>query len=255
MTEPETNRPKPKRAGKRAVWGLGTVLMLALLATLGVLALTDRQIAAPDWLRDEITTRLNAQIDGAEISFGEVSLIVQRTGVPRVLLRNVTVSNARGERLAQVSDINGTLALRPLLRGEVQPGTVRLSGAALQVRRSVSGNLGIAVGDNPTPVNEAPSFAALIDQIDKVLQRPALSGLRLIEADNLTIRYEDARAKQGWTVDGGRLNLTRDGDDLRLRGDFALLGNRGFATTLEMNYTGRIGAQDGEFGVNFADMP
>ncbi len=255
MSDPDPQVPRPKRARKAAKWGFGVLIVLVVAGAIGIASLMGRQISASDWLREEITTRLNAQIDGADLSFGDVSVVLERTWVPRVSLRNVRITDAKGEKLAAVSDADGTLALRPLLQGKVQPGTIRLSGATLRLRRSEAGNLGVAVGDAPRSVEEAPSFPALISQLDDVLMQPGLMALTAIEADNLTIRYEDARARQAWTVDGGRLRLTREGDDLQLRGDFALLGNRGFATTLEMNYQSVVGESGAEFGISFDDMP
>ncbi|MFN3210963.1 MAG: AsmA-like C-terminal region-containing protein, partial [Roseovarius sp.] len=76
-----------------------------------------------------------------------------------------------------------------------------------------------------------------------------------IEAANVSLRYEDERTGRAWTADGGRLEVTRDGDEIRLRGDFALIGARDYATTLEMNYTGRLGTAASEVGLSFDDMP
>jgi len=255
MSDPDTQTSAPKRGRKAAKRGFGLLVVLVVAGAIGVTSILGRQISAPNWLREEITTRLNDQITEAEVSFGDVSIVLERNWVPRVMLRDVRIADAKGEKLAAVADADGTLALRPLLRGEVQPGTIRLSGATLRLRRSETGDVGVAVGDSPASVEEAPSFAALISQLDDVFMQPDLMALTAIEANNLTIRYEDARARQAWTVDGGRLRLTREGDDLQLRGDFALLGNRGFATTLEMNYQSVVGELGAEFGLSFEDMP
>ncbi len=255
MSDSESKVAKPRRHRKVAIWGLGILAALVMVAAIGVLSILDKQISAPDWLREDITARLNAQINGADVQFGDVSVILERTWIPRVLLRNVAISDAAGETLAVLSDVTGTLALRPLLKGQVQPGTIRLSGATLRLRRSEAGMLGVAVGDSTQAVEGASTFAGLIGQIDEVLMQPDLVALKQVEAENLTLRYEDARSGQVWTVDGGRVGLTRDGDDLQLRGDFALLGDRGFATTLELNYSGRIGETRADFGVSFEDMP
>ena len=249
--------PRRKRRWLRRI-GLSVLalcVIVVLAGAVGLFMMKGRYVAAPDWLRNEITTRLNAQTQAVQLRFGEVGMILEEDWIPRLVLRNVGVLDAEGERLAVLSDVNGTVALRPLLSGALQPGAIRLSGATVRLRRSASGNVGVAVGDNLTTVQEAPSFAALIDRLSGVLTRPGLVALKDVEAENLTIQFEDARAGKAWTVDGGRLRLTRAGDDLQLRGDFALLGNRGFATTLEMNYAGQIGATTADFGMSFEDMP
>ena len=55
-------------------------------------------------------------------------------------------------------------------------------------------------------------------------------------------------------MDGGRIDLIRDGDDLTIRGDFALLGGRATATTLGASYEGRIGDTAAALALNFEDM-
>lgn len=255
MNETAAQSETPRR-GRRRLWAsCGVLVAVILLIGVALALLTGRQISAPEWLRQEIATRVNAQLMGAEVAFGEVSVIIARDGIPRVSLRNVALNDAEGARLATLSDITGTLALRPLLRGEVQPGAITLSGATLRLRRAEDGALGVALGDSPRMAEEAVGFTALIGQLDAVLMQPGLRDLHDVRAENLTIQYEDARARQGWTVDGGRLHLSREGEDLQIRGDFALLGNRGYATTLEMNYQGRIGDTAAELGISFADMP
>jgi hypothetical protein len=74
-------------------------------------------------------------------------------------------------------------------------------------------------------------------------------------AEAVILRFEDVRAGRAWTVDGGRLQLTRDGDDLRLRGDMAVLGGHDYVTTVETNFESRIGEVAARFGMRFDDMP
>lgn len=255
MSDPDPIPPR-RRGRRRLVRNcLRVFLALVLLFGIGVASLIGRPVSAPEWLRAQIATRVNAQLMGAEVAFGAVSVVLSRDAIPHVRLRNVAITDAGGERLALLSNVSGTLALRALLRGKVQPGTVSLSGATLRLRRSETGVLGVAIGDSPRMMDEAVGFSDLIGQMDAVLLQPDLQNLREVAADNLTIQYDDARARQNWTVDGGRLRLTRQGDELQIRGDFALLGNRGYATTLEMNYDGRIGDTAANLGITFADMP
>ena len=122
--------------------------------------------------------------------------------VPRLWLRDANLRGPGGVPLATLSDIQSSVALKPLLRGELQPGFIRLSGAQLKLRRSSEGAVGLTVGEADAPVEEAANFAELVQQLDAVLLRPSFAALKEIEADNLTVRYEDARAERAWTVDG-----------------------------------------------------
>lgn len=256
-TTPEDTPPprRKRRAGRILLWSGATLAVLVLAVALGVLAIRGQPIRAPDWLRSDISERINDDLQGVQLEFGDVFVMLERDWVPRLKLSKVTIRNAAGGRLAVLTDLESTMALRPLLRGRVQPATIRLSGATVRLRRSAEGNVGLTVGDTPGTMREAPDLARLIQQMDRFLQRPAFAALKRVEAGNLTIQYEDVRAGRVWTVDGGRIEVVREDDRLQVRGDFALLGRRGYATTLALNYDGEIGATAAQFGVSFEDMP
>jgi len=226
------------------------------VAALVVLSYLGTPIAVPDWLRMRITDRINESAGAVQVELGDMVVVIERGWNPRLELRNVEFRNLEGTSIATLSELGGTVAMRPLLRGKVQPGTLRLSGAAVTFRRNKDGEVNAALGHRgPSPDAQNRELAALVDLIDDALQQPALAALTRVDADNLIVLYEDARAGRAWTVDGGRLELTREGRDLRLRGDFALLGARAYVTTLEMNYASRIGEAAADFGVSFEDMP
>lgn len=255
-----------RRRRRRA--GLWSLLGIALLSAAGAAvawSYVGAPLKAPDWVRTQISDRLNAAAEGVRVELDQVTLVVESGWRPRLRLRDVTLTNADGAPLATLSELGGTLAMRPLLRGELRPGSIRLSGARLLVRRSSGGAVDVSAAtatDTPpeaAPQEDADSGAidllALAARIDEALQRPSFAALRRVEMENLTVRYEDSRSGRAWTLDGGRLELQRSDGELRLRGDFALLGARAYATTLEMNYSSRIGEAAARFGFSFEDMP
>ena len=247
--------PRGRRLRKAGLWSGGLILALAVALVIGVLAVIGTRVTAPDWLRDRITARINSDIDGVSLGFGDMSFVLQNDWVPRLALHQVVIRDQVGTPLAQLSDVQSAVALGPLLRGELRPGSIRLSGARVTLRRAADGVVGVSVGDAAPAVEEAETFAALVERVDTFLQRPHYSALTEVTANNLTLRFEDARVGKAWTVDGGRISLTRDGDELEFKSDFALLGARDYATTLEASYTGKIGKTASEFSVEFEDMP
>ena len=254
-----TDKKDQKRRGRRywiaGLWSGGVLALAVLALAVAVLASLNTRMAAPEWLRAEVSERINAQLTDVTLDFGEVAAILEDGFAPRLFLRDVTVRGPDGAELANLSDVQAAVQLAPLARGEIRARAIRLSGAQVLVRRSASGAVGLSVGANAPTVRQAANIASLIGEVDTLLQRPAFAALDRIEAENLTLRYEDARADRAWTADGGRVSLDRDGRDLRLRGDVVLLGERDYATTLEMNYTSRIGETRAEIGVSLDDMP
>lgn len=252
----ETTDPKPEQARRRRLWPrllLGVVLLLVGAAFYGM-TLVGSQIRAPEWLRARIVERINTGQSDFGVEVGSVAFVMQEGWKPRLMLREVGIRDAAGAPLLNLSDMAGTLALGPLMQGHLQPASIQLSGARISLRRSADGTVDLSLGEAGSTVDQADSFAELIDDLDHLLTRPHFSALRRVRIENLSVQFDDARAKRAWTVDGGRLSLTRDGDDLRISGDFALLGGRAYATTLEMNYTGRIGSTAAELGLSIQDM-
>ena len=255
MSEQAQTTTRKSLARRVGGWALGLLIVVMLAAGLLLNFAVGRDIAAPDWLRAKITEKINADLEGLSVQFGDMAILVDNEWVPRLSLRDVALRNAAGAPMASLSQVHSEVAFGPLLRGKVQPAAVTLSGARLTLRRSKDGAVGITMGEAAPTARNAPNMAALVGQMDAVLERPPFAALREIEANNLTIRYEDARARRAWSVDGGRVNMSRDGEDLTIRGDFALLGARDYATTLAMNYQGRVGQTTGDLGITFEDMP
>jgi hypothetical protein len=226
--------------------------VIALLATLLVaafLAIVERQVTAPAWVRERIEERIVQTAPAIGISFGQMSLLVQRSGLARVILWDVEIRNDQGVLIAQLSDIEGGLSPAALLRGRLELQEAQVSGALLTLRRDVNGRLGLALGDAFSTETQAPDAGQIVALVDQVMQDPRLERLDLFEADALTIRYEDQRAQRGWTADGGRLRLERRDNALMLTGDVALLGGGHGLATLEIEAESRIGSTAVEFGV------
>ncbi|MCI5110783.1 MAG: DUF3971 domain-containing protein [Marivita sp.] len=257
MTEteqPTQPQMSPSRS-RRARWAVSMMLAL-LLVTLGTgWALVGRSLSAPDWVRDTVEERLATVLPGFQVLFGDVQLRLERDGRTRVILLDVDIQTAAGTPVAVLSDIEIGLALPDLIRRRVVLRDLSVSGAFVTLTRNRAGQLGLALGDAFAVDGSAPDVPTLVAQIDRLLMDERLARLQSVEASALTLRFEDARARRGWTVDGGRLRLDRAGDQLRLSGDFALLGGGATATRLQLDAASTIGETDVAFGVSLDDMP
>ncbi|MDK3072422.1 AsmA-like C-terminal region-containing protein [Sedimentitalea sp. JM2-8] len=250
--------PEPPRAASGAAriakWSLFAVLCVALLtAGLAVWGI-GQTLTLPDWVRDRIETRIERNLNGLQIEFGDVQMVVNKGWRPRVRLLDVTLSEPDGQPIVQLADAQASLAMRPLLRGLVQPKNISLSGAFARLRRDASGNLSLSLGNATAPVDQAASLPQLIEQWDQLFLLPALSALVSVDIEALTLQYEDALKNRAWTLDGGRIRFDRDADQLRLASSFALLSGTDSVSSVEMNYASRIGSTKAEFGVVVADI-
>ncbi len=249
--DPLAKAPRRRRVG---LWALLSVGLLSVVVVLGGLSALGQPIVAPDWLRARIAARINQDLGNVRVSFGQMSFLVGEDWHPRLSLQDVEVKDGLGAPLVTLGDVQTTLAPQPILRGKVRPASISLQGAQLVLRRAKDGSFGLAFGDAMRPVGQSNTLNGLISSADQVLIQPQFSELNTFEAEGLTVRYEDARAGQAWSADGGRLSLLRNGADLQIRGDFALLGGNDYATVLEMSYASQIGELKSDFGMSFQDM-
>ncbi|APX25537.1 MULTISPECIES: YhdP family protein [Salipiger] len=247
----EPGTPSAPRGRKRRWLGgiLAVLAVVLLLLAGGAWSMLGRPISAPDWVRVRIEQRLAEAVPALDISFGDMRLLVDPDGLAHVALTDVDIRSDTGAQVATLSDIEAGFSPSALLRGEVVLRRARLTGAMLALRRDAHGKLGLALGDVFDSDAPMPDLPTLIGLIDGAFARPQLAGLRSVEAEALTIRYEDVRAGRGWTADGGRLSLTREDGALRLAGDVALLGRGDTAATLELNAESRIGETSADFGM------
>ena len=231
--------------------------MLALLCA--VLAGTiyygvGRQFEAPEWVRQRVESRIERNLAGMQIEFGQIYMVVNHGWRPRVGLRDVLLRKADGTVMAQLADAQVSLAMRPLLRGQVQPKRISISGLFATLRRDASGEVVLSLSSEETPLRQAAGVPQLIEQFDGLLLKPALAALVEIETEALTLRYEDARYGRVWTLDGGHIRLSREGLDLEIAGGFSVLSGRDYASTVEANYRSEIGDPAAEFGILISEV-
>ncbi len=249
---------KPRRRSKHRAAGLWTMrgtFLLIFLAAFTALMVIGQRMHAPKWLRDRVEARLEQGLGGLQIQFGDVNFIIHEGWRPRLGLTDVVISDSDGRQIAEVSDLRASLAMRPLLRGQVRPKRIILSGAFLTMERGADGQLSLTVGSDSAPVQHAPNLAGLIERSDELFQSPALSALTSIELDAITLDYRDLWLGRSWTFDGGHILATRSRQEVRLATGFSVLAGRDYVSSIEANYTSVLGSTEARFGVTVTDLP
>ena len=248
---------KPARRGRR--WRLlrGMVWMLALLCFLAAGAIyfgIGTRLDAPDWLRQRVETRIEQHLNGLQIEFGAIHVVVNEGWRPRVSLKDVELRHPDGTLFAQLADAQASLAMRPLLRGKVQPKRIALSGLFAALRRNKDGSFALSFASGGLPYRQAGNLAELIEQWDGQLQKPVMAALTGVETSALTLSYTDDRLGRAWTLDGGRIGLQRDGRSVSLSAAFSVLSGRGEVGTVEASYTSELGSPEADFGILVSDI-
>ncbi|MDG1077881.1 MAG: DUF3971 domain-containing protein [Planktotalea sp.] len=251
------SKPKPvlrKRHFAQAVLtGLGGfVVALAI----GFILLVGRDIKAPDWLQKQIDVKIAEALPNVDIAIGTMSLRIEPSDLsPRVFFQNVSVKDETGLPFASLGELSVRAAFPAAIRGQFLPKKISLSGALMKLRRGSDGGFDLTIGSALQVSGEGASLIALIESLDSLLVQDELRYLREVNATNLTVLYEDARAGRAWTVDGGRMRINSDGEALTIGADFALLGGQDYATTMELSYESEIGSPAARVGISLADAP
>lgn len=253
-TDPDKmTRAELRRARRRNSVGpaklLGIVLATGLLILLG-LSLSGRALNIPTWITERAVERINGTLSGASISLGNLAFEVDNTGVPQMLMRDLTIFGADGTEMAQLNDVSARASLGALLRGQIQPTTLHLSGAQMTLRRGHDGQFSLSFGN----ASEASgSLASVLDKIDAAFEADALASIEKLDADALTITIEDARTGRLWQVSEGRISVTPTPDNLDLSVIFDVFNGTEELAQVMLGITTDRGSSAASIGANFSN--
>ncbi|MDE9449195.1 hypothetical protein J3R80_01770 [Aliiroseovarius sp. Z3] len=199
------------RRRKRLKWHFGIwSFLLVVLATLFLallsMSVTGHVFVLPKWATERIEEKINNQTNRVKLSLSQVELGVTRLGLPRLRLVDLGVKDETGLEIGRLNAVEGSLLLRPVLSGRVEPATLSLRGAQITIRRSRDGSFDLSLGQG---IGASGDLASVLDRIDAVFTTGILSNSERISATNLTLTLEDARSGRLWQVTDGALSITQ----------------------------------------------
>ena len=236
--------------------GAQTLFVLVALIGVGLYWAQGRSFAAPEWVRVEIEQRANAQLSDAQMGIGEAVVVLENGWRPSFRIRDLEMRTSEGNEIVTFSQVGGGLDLEALSEGQIALTSLMVDGVFVTLRRGASGGVSVTTGavSGNAVTQQASNVSQLIANLDELLLRPGLASLTDAQVRGVTLRYEDERSGRAWTIDGGRFRLARNGTSLDLSADLAVLGGGAHVATLEVNYSGVIGAIASDFGISFSDV-
>ena len=253
---------KPKRR-RRGRFGLVMLLSLALILALGgvaFLSLSGQPVVAPEWLRTRLVARVNAALPAGRLGIGRISLVIRDKVVPAIEFENLLFTDQIGRPLVRITSAEAELAPAALLQGRVQASALRLSGAELSLRRTVNGEFDLSLGLSGGDFGATGSLSQVLDQIDRAFEQPALAAIDTIDADQLTLVFQDARAGRNWVLTDGHLTLGQDAQSVDISLAVSMLPtglNRGAGqkATASLSFKTVKGSPEASFGANVGNVP
>lgn len=207
-------------------WISGSLLALLLLALLAIIVVV--LTIDPDRFRGRIETAASAAIGrSVQLSGGLHWRLGWRTAIES---RGGQIANAPGFGalpFAEWQSLRLGLALRPLLRREVELDRVELVGARLRLQRDAGGQ--VNWNFSAPPGGERDSGAAR----EEVKIRVGSLSLR-----DAALSYQDAAAARDWQLTALELDVQLPPDLLAQRLSFAGIGLRGQASGAPFAATG-----------------
>ncbi|SHI86224.1 Protein of unknown function [Shimia gijangensis] len=255
-TEPETQQ-RPRRMRRVGLWLLMSVSLFIVAFTVALFVLIGRPLQLPTFVADRAEEVLASQFPQVEVSLGDISIVVEGNWHPRIRARNIVLREAKSSSAIELEEVDVTLSLTEVLRGQMAPKRVHLSGAFLSLRRLGDGAFNITLGEGASadPIDASTTLANLGPALETIFDQPGLALLDEVEIEALHLRYEDVRAGRGWTIDGGQARLTRDGNDLNLSASLIALGARSYVSSIEVTAQTSFATNVSHFGMTFEDLP
>jgi len=253
---PKSRRERFRLRRRRTL--IATAVLFAVLftaASASALWLKGRELIAPEWLKARIAQQIETALPEAQVRFGDVVAVVDENWLPQFFVRDLEWRTRAGEHVVTLTNVSAGIDANALMQRRLSLSSLRVNGVFVTLRRDQFGAFTLSSGTDAGSVTQAaPTLAQLIAELDEFFLRPAMVSLREVDVRAVTLRYEDARSARGWTVDGGRMRVLRDGMSLQAAADLAILGGRSNVATLEANYSGIIGETASEFGITLDNL-
>ena len=232
--------------------------MINLLLIFGFLSVLviNHPLRIPEILSDQIELRLARLNPDLDLDIEAINLQLEHGWRPAILLRNVDVTDAAtGQAIVTVETLGAALAIRPLIRGQVQPRRLWLSGAVGQIRRGPDGTAELSFGSSPALVSAAFGPELLMKEWERLFQLPQMAALRDVDVQNVSIQYTDQSRNWAATLDDGQIRVRRTGRAVKVDSSFAMLSGGQSVSTLTLRYGTEIGSLASEFAVDIEDVP
>jgi len=263
MSEDQATEDKPaekpvsggrrKKRGRRLVsfvWRVAKMMVLLIAVGLVIFAISGKPFRAPQWVQTRILQQLNAVVSDGEVGFGAIDLHFDEGIKPTVTVHDLVLRNAKNVVIARVATAAASLSPKALLLGELRPSDVRLDQASVNLMRARNGEFdlgfGVAVGGDTA---KTKTLGQVLDGIDRAFEQPALASIESVALTHLILNFSDARARRGWLLTEGRMQMQQDAEKVAISVGFALNYGAAQPATIALNFDTEKGTAVAGFGI------
>jgi len=261
-TETQTPEVKPAKPAHRKrrrrvvywLWSMAKMLVLLVAAGLVMFAMSGKPVRAPEWMQARILEQLNTAVSKGEVAFDSIDLHFEKGLRPTLTVRRLILRNAKEDAIVQVANASASLSPKGLLRGEIWATDVQLDqvSAILQRARNGEFDFGFDVAggaQNDATTAETATLGQVLDSIDRAFEQPALASIETVDLTHLILNFSDARARRGWLLTEGRVQLRQNAENLAISVGFDLNYGAERPATVALNFDSEKGSPVTGFGV------
>ncbi len=211
---PRRRRRGGRWRGRTGLWLLLSLFVQILVIGFIYMAITGASVPAPEWLRDRLLAKANEALPQGRIGVRRISFRLGEALGPEVRFEGISLVSEKGLPIARVDGAEARLSREALLHGRLAVERLHLSDAEMSLRRKPDGTLDLSIGLAGGDLGATGTLAEMLEVIDRAFERPGLSDLREVVADDLTLLFDDRRTGQSWVLEDGAIRLVQNEDSV-----------------------------------------
>lgn len=260
-TQPEqkksaTTKSRPKR-WLRVIIFFEFLFISALFAVIAIfigLYASDTGIRIPTWVDTRVQSNLNAEGQEINVTYADAHLKLEDDFRPKIVLSDAAVTNTSGEIIARLSELQVKLTRASILRGDPKIQTISATGLYATVRRTAEGTFNWSLAQEGAVSVAIPSLQDIDLYLERLFDIEALSDLKTIRLDPITIRYEDVNTNRAYTADGGLIEIIKEQNSITASSDVTVLSDQGDVSRALVKFQSPLASQQSEFSVAFDEI-
>lgn len=253
-----TPKVKPRTRKRLIVISMLTAAssFLLVLAVIALLAVMGRSVDLPGWAVEQVESRVNTELNGAQIDVAGVSIgLLDDELRPTIELQGVRLRDQNEAPLMALPSLQVKLDTSELLQGRVALETLDISAAQIDLTRDASGAFALAFG---TELGEntiqASSVAEVLTLIDDAFETRAMRELEQVTVGGVRLVLNDQRAGRSLEVDQGQLQLVNGDNFLALNIAFDISMDGSAPATLTLSADKAKGGEGGRLEAQFSQL-
>ena len=233
-----------------------TISSAAVAVIMMLFTLSVRAVDAPKFLKNYITEEIENLDFESQFEFGRVQIALSENFNPKIIVSDVTIyDNLNSLPFLEISKLELGASLRQISTGNFNLSTILLDGLTIGVSRDITGDYSIKFGQNSLLTSEVDVFSPASMGLRKFFEREAFLDLENFTVTSMTVQYDDQKESKLWVIDGARIELNKQLDDVFVRGDAAFLMGGADISMLQVNYETNLKSGDGSVGILFEGFP